>query len=330
MMEYQTTVAKTTPIVITIGNFDGIHLGHQRLLQKTVAMAQDLQSKAVMVTFSPHTLSVIRPSIDAQYLTTLDEKIMLAKTYGGIGDCIVIHFTSEVAALSAEQFMDDLLARFTIKGLVVGEDFSLGHNRMGNVAFLQDYGVRKAFHVESVSLEEAAEARISSTRIRALVSEGKVTEANLLLGHPSIASGIVEHGEQRGRLLNFPTANLRPQEHKLLPANGVYAVLATIQEGPDSDSGAASHVSIKEDIDKIKLPGVTNIGVRPTFDGKERLVEVHLLDVNMDLYGQYLIVEFIQWLRGEQRFAGIDALRAQITADAQQARQILTDKRGNN
>jgi riboflavin kinase / FMN adenylyltransferase len=322
MMEYQTTVAKTTPIVITIGNFDGIHLGHQRLLHKTVAIARELQSEAVMVTFSPHTLAVIRPTIDAQYLTTLDEKIMLAKTYGGIADCIVIHFTREVAALSAEEFMDDLLAHFTIKGLVVGEDFSLGRNRMGNVAFLQDYGARHGVHVESVPLEEAGETRISSTRIRALVNEGKVSEANLLLGHPAIASGIVEHGEKRGRQLNFPTANLRPQEHKLLPANGVYAVLATIQEGPESDSRVASHVSIKEE--HYRLPGACNVGIRPHFDGKERLVEVYLLDVDMDLYGKFLTVEFIQWLRSEERFASIDALKAQMSADVEQTRQILT------
>jgi riboflavin kinase / FMN adenylyltransferase len=328
MMEYQTTVAKTTPIVITIGNFDGIHLGHQRLLHKTVATAHELQSEAVMVTFSPHTLSVIRPNIDAQYLTTLDEKIMLAKKYGGIHDCIVIHFTPEVMALSAEQFMDDLCAHFTIKGLVVGEDFSLGRNRMGNVAFLQDYGERKQIHVESVSLEEAGQARISSTRIRALVAEGNVTEANELLGHPTLASGVVVHGEKRGRQLNFPTANLRPQEHKLLPANGVYAVLASIQEGLESDSREASRVSIKEDT--YRLPGACNVGIRPHFDGKERLIEVYLLDFDRDIYGKYLVVEFIQWLRGEERFADIDALKAQMAADVEQTRQILTHKRGSN
>ncbi|MBA2678539.1 MAG: riboflavin biosynthesis protein RibF, partial [Ktedonobacteraceae bacterium] len=233
---------------------------------------------------------------------------------------IILHFTPEVAALSAEEFMDNLCTRFNVKGLVVGSDFSLGRNRMGNVEFLADYGKRHQIRVEAMSLEGSQQVRISSTRIRTLVSEGQIAEANALLGHPVVLGGRVVHGDERGRLLGFPTANLRPEPHKLLPANGVYAVRATIHDNEPSDLDETSTV----------YTGVANIGVRPTFNGKERLVEVHLLDVDLLLYDKYLRVDIIDHLRGEQRFPNIEALKTQITADAEQARQILAVRRVSN
>jgi riboflavin kinase/FMN adenylyltransferase len=320
MTEYQTTVAKDTPIAITIGNFDGIHLGHQRLLHQVRLIAEELQCVPVIATFAPHTLMVLRPQLDIYYLTTLDEKLALAKKYGGVADSIVIAFSRDVAALSADEFMDDLCSHFSIKGLIVGADFSFGHNRTGNVEFLKVYGEKHNIRVETISLEEASHTRISSTRIRTLISEGHVAEANVLLGHPFILGGIVGHGDERGRLLGFPTANLRPDPHKLLPANGVYAVYATIPSGTKSDPQELPTV----------YKGVANIGVRPTFNGKERIIEVHLLDANLDLYDQYLTVEFIAYLRGEQRFPGIEALKTQISADIQTAQQILAVRRVSN
>ncbi|MBV9230088.1 MAG: bifunctional riboflavin kinase/FAD synthetase [Chloroflexi bacterium] len=316
-MKYKTTLRANEPITITIGNFDGIHKGHQRLLHELSTMAQTLGCTPTMITFSPHVLMVVRPDIYVRYLTTLDEKLALAKQYGGVADSIVIMFTREVAAMTAEAFMDNLRAHFNIRGLVVGADFHLGHNRMGDVAFLEQYGQEHNILVRSISLEEAEKTRISSTRIRALVNEGDITEANELLGHPVIASGIVRQGDKRGRLIGFPTANLQPDPHKLLPADGVYAVRVHVHDAAESDSQEASTV----------YNGVANLGVRPTFGGKERLVEAHLLDVDLDLYDKYITVEFIAHLRGEQRFSGIDALRAQISSDAQQARQILATRR---
>src|SRR6266699_3841027 len=250
-MEYETTVTRTEPIVITIGNFDGVHIGHQRLMHELRNTAQQLNSKPVLITFSPHTLIVVRPDIDVRYLTTLEEKLALAKKYGGIADSIVMNFTPAVAAISAGEFMQELSAHFNIKGMVVGTNFSLGHNRMGNVAFLQQYGQENNIVVHPISLEEVDRTHISSTRIRALVSEGRISDAN-----------------------------------------GVYN-------------------------------GVVNIGVRPTFNGKERIVEVHLLDVQPDLYDKRITIDFIARLRNEQRFANIDALKSQIAADVQQARQVL-------
>ena len=316
-MEYQTSISTNKPIAITIGNFDGIHLGHQRLLQAVCEQAQRLQCTPVMVTFSPHTVKVVRPQLDLRLLTTLDEKRRLVERYSGVEDTIVITFTADVAAMSAQDFMDDLCSRFSIRGIVVGADFSLGHNRQGDITFLQNYGKEHAIEVEAISLKEAHEQRISSTRIRTLIEQGAVEQANNLLGHPMIVSGTVVHGDERGRLLGFPTANIKPDSEKLLPANGVYAAWVSFQKDWNRDPQAASSV----------YNGVVNIGVRPTFQGRERLVEVHLLDVTMDLYDQQLIIEFIEHLRSEKRFPGIEALKAQISNDAQEARQILISRR---
>jgi riboflavin kinase/FMN adenylyltransferase len=312
-MEYTTTITEQKPIVITIGNFDGLHKGHQRLMHKLQSMAQTLECTPAVVIFSPHVLAVIRPEMFVQYLTTVEEKLALIQQFGGIADSIVIHFTPAVAAMSAHEFMDHLCTHFAIKGLVVGTDFSFGHNRMGNIAFLEQYGREHQIQIHAISLEEAEHTRISSTRIRTLVSEGNISEANELLGHPVRVSGIVKQGDRRGRQLGFPTANLQLDPHKLLPADGVYAVYARIQNMPGSDANTSVPV----------YTGVTNIGIRPTFNGKERLVEAHLLDVDLDLYEKYLELDFIARLRGEQRFPHIEALKAQITADVEQARQIL-------
>ncbi len=313
-MEYTTNIPEHTPVVITIGNFDGMHRGHQHLLHELRKMAQALDSIPVFITFSPHTLIVVRPNLEVRCLSTLEEKLELAKQYGGVDHSIVIHFTPEVAAMSAQEFLQTLRDHFTVKGMVIGDNFSLGHNRQGNVEFLTAYGQEHNIRVQAVLLQEAGHERISSTRIRHLVKEGSVIEAQQLLGHPVIFSGIVQHGDHRGRLIGFPTANLHPDEHRLLPADGVYAVRVHVPHGSESDSYQQSTV----------YNGVANIGIRPTFDEQERLVEAHLLDTTIDLYGKLITVEFITHLRGEQRFSGIDALKAQIQSDAQQARQILT------
>jgi riboflavin kinase / FMN adenylyltransferase len=320
-MEYTTTLDAHEPIAITIGNFDGIHKGHQRLMHELVETARSLHSKPVIATFSPHTLMVVRPDIYVRYLTTLEEKLTLAQQYGAMEGNIVIYFTPAVAAMSATEFMDILRTHFHLKALVVGANFSLGHHRKGDIVFLEKYGQEHQISVRAIPLEEAEQTRISSTRIRTLVNEGNITEANDLLGHPMLLTGIVIQGDKRGRQLGFPTANIRPEAHKLLPADGVYAVRVRIQKSSDaenSDAPGASYV----------YKGVANIGVRPTFNQTERLVEVHLFDVHLDLYGKELSIDFIAHLRGEQRFPGIDALKQQIATDVLQARQILTTNIG--
>ncbi len=264
-MDYETTVSGNTPIAITIGNFDGIHRGHQRLLRELGTVALASGCTPVMVTFSPHTLLVVRPAIQLECLTTLEEKLALAQRYGQVANNIVVHFTPEVAALTAGAFLD----------------------------------------------------------IRSLVSEGQIAEANELLEHPVIVSGVVIKGDQRGRLLGFPTANLLPEPHKLLPANGVYA--ARVRVGSPAKSDATGRIPVSNDEQQKEWNSVVNVGVRPTFGGQQRLVEAHLLDVQLDLYDQRITINFIARLRNEQRFNGIDALKAQIAADAQQARQLFQE-----
>lgn len=317
MIEYRATIQANEPAVITIGNFDGIHLGHQRLLRNTSEMAQALHAKPVLVTFSPHTLAVVRPQVELPHLTTLEEKLALAKYYGGIPDSIIVQFTPAVATMSAEDFMNDLRQRFSIQGIVVGADFSLGHNRTGDVNFLKQYGQEHAIEVQAVPLAERDTVRISSTHIRKLLSAGDIRATNELLGHPVIVSGIVQHGDKRGQQIGFPTANLRPADKKLLPANGVYVAYAYIQNAHESDLQLTPPV----------YKGVVNIGVRPTFNGTERLVEVHLLNTNLDLYDKLMTIELIEHLRDEQRFSGIEALKAQILADIQKAQHILAIRR---
>jgi riboflavin kinase / FMN adenylyltransferase len=312
-MDYVTTLTANDPIAITIGNFDGIHKGHLRLMHELCIMAQRLDAKPVLVTFNPHTLLVVRPDIDLQFLTTLEEKLALTARYGHIPDHIVISFTPQVANLTANNFLEIIRENFILRGMVVGADFSLGHNRMGDISFLRQYGQVHSIEVLPIQLEAAEQTRISSTRIRTLVSEGSISEANALLGHPVVASGTVVKGDQRGRLLGFHTANLLPEPHKLLPANGVYAAMARLGKVAERD----------ERLDSPVYNSVINIGVRPTFGGHKRLVEAHLLDVDLDLYGQRITLDFIARLRDEQRFAGVDALKTQIASDVQQARQIL-------
>lgn len=331
-MEYSTILTGTEPIVITIGNFDGIHKGHQSLMREACNLAQTLDSRPVFLTFQPHTLAVVRPDIDLQCLTTLEERIALAGVYGGIQDSIVLTFTPEVANMSATEFLDDLRTHFRLRGLVVGTNFSLGHNRAGDVSFLQAYGKLHNIAVRAVQLEEVQGQRITSTLIRHLVSEGNVVEARELLGRPIQVNGIVAHGDQRGRELGFPTANIPPSKGLLLPANGVYAARVFVRKEPlRSDVIHTPCVYIHARISRNREPehwdafaGVVNIGIRPTFTGQTRMVEAHLLDkTGLDLYDRCMSIQFIARLRSEQRFNGVEALKAQIAEDVHHARQIL-------
>lgn len=331
-MQYSTTLTGTEPVVLTIGNFDGVHKGHQGLMREVCRLAERLHSRPVLLTFQSHTLRVLRPDVELRCLTTLEEKLALARIYGGIADSIVVEFTREVMSMSAGEFMDDLRAHFNLRGLVVGEDFSLGHNRMGNVAFLRNYGEEHQVEVLPISLEEIQYQRVSSTRIRALVNEGEVAQASELLGHAYVLNGIVVRGDRRGRLLGFPTANLLPPPDKLIPASGVYAARVLVaKESAQSDVVHSPCVLIDDRVSGGETPAhwnaynsAVNIGVRPTFDGQQLLIEAHLLDLaDIDLYDRCIGVHFIARLRSEQKFAGIDALKAQIAEDVRRTQALL-------
>ena len=291
------------PYALTAGVFDGIHRGHQHLIQQTAQAAAALGGKAGMITFWPHPLEVLHPEQQVRYLTMLEEKLDLLAGLGNLDVVVVMPFAPGLAMTSAGDFIDLLMQHLALRVLVEGADFVFGHNREGNMSFLTAYGQTHGFAVQTVDLQRDAHHRISSTHIRTVLAEGQVETAEILLGRPCSARGLVVKGDQRGRLLGFPTANLAIDEQKILPADGVYAVRAQVE-------------------DRF-YPGVTNIGVRPTVDGTKHLTEVHLLDAQQDLYGKELEVRFIARLREERRFDSVDALKAQIAADVQQARMAL-------
>ncbi len=289
--------------VVTIGNFDGVHLGHRAILGLVVQRARELGGQAVAVTFNPHPVKVLRPEVNLPLLTTQDQKLKLL-TASGLDAVVVLPFTTEFAALPARDFVRQYFCeRLRAREVVVGHDYCFGRGREGNIDLLKEMGEIYGFTVQVVWAVEVDRAVVSSSLIRALLRLGKVTEAGRLLGRPYGVAGRVIQGKGRGaKLLGVPTANiLTPNE--LLPSTGIYAVW--VRRG--------------EEI----LPGVANIGTCPTFDNSELSLEVHLMEFSGDLYGENLEVRFVTRLREEQRFPSLEALAAQIHADIAAARQAL-------
>ncbi|HWF57424.1 MAG TPA: bifunctional riboflavin kinase/FAD synthetase [Candidatus Dormibacteraeota bacterium] len=291
------------PVVLTIGNFDGVHLGHVRLLDEVASVARRLDAQTALLTFDPHPRCVLDPAHCPQSLTTLAEKRDLLAA-GGLDRLVVLGFTREVSAWRAEQFGDMLVGAFDLRALVVGHDFALGHKRQGDVAFLRDYGARHGFAVEQVEAIRVGAETVSSSRIRSLVADGDVSVAAGLLGRPYFMDATVEHGEEVGRHLGFPTANLSIAADKCLPGPGVYAMWVRV--------AGAWHVA------------ATNVGYRPTFGGDRLTVEAFLLDFSGDLYGREVRAVFVERLRDERAFPSVDELVVQIGRDVEQVRSLLT------
>jgi riboflavin kinase/FMN adenylyltransferase len=291
------------PSSISIGVFDGVHLGHQQLVRKVMHSAQGEGHLSGVVTFESHPDELLAPQRGIRYLTTLEEKLDLLGALG-VDLVVALPFTEELAKTTAHDFVVALLDRLQMRELWIGPDFSLGRGRQGSVDYLKRLAEELDFRVHIMQFFRDGGEVISSTRIRSLIKEGRVSDAARLLGrYPSI-SGAVVHGAHRGHELGFPTANLPLNERMMIPPNGVYAS----RIGWD----AALH------------PGVVNIGQRPTFeDESHALLEAHVLDFTGDLYGKKVRVEFIEHLRPEQRFNGAEALVAQMKADVAQARLVL-------
>lgn len=294
------------PAVLAFGQFDGVHVGHQARLRRAAELAAKQDVRAIGVTFWPHPLRVLRPDDPLPLLTTYHQRLDLLAEMDALDALVVVPVTTE----SVQETPADVLARlrehFEMCAVVVGPDVALGNQWKGNLGWLRDMGERLDFAVEVVEVARDGE-RVSSRRIRASVAAGDTEAATRWLGRPYTLEGVVTRGEQRGRLLGFPTANLRLDPAQLVPANGVYAVRVGLE---------GEHA--------LARPGVANIGVRPTFGADNaRLVEVHLLDAALDLYDQPLQAAFVARLRDERRFDGLDALKAQIAADAGQARTLL-------
>ena len=297
--------------VVVIGNFDGVHRGHQMLLADARRQADALGAPLAVLTFEPHPRSVFLPDQPPFRLTSLRAKAH-ALQEAGVDDLFVLHFDRAFATKSAEVFVEEILvADLGARHVVVGWDFCFGNKRAGNAALLKSMGAQHGFGVTAVEPVMTSEGEIySSSIIREHLRAGRPAKAAQLLGRPWEAEGRVEHGDQRGRTIGFPTANLLLGDF-LCPALGVYAVLAG--RDPGVEHGGETQW----------LPAVANLGRRPTVDGEDVRLEVHFFDFDGDLYGETLRVRLIDFLRPEKKFDGLDALKAQIALDCGQAREIL-------
>lgn len=295
-------------VFLTIGNFDGVHRGHQALVAALAEAAHAAGCRAGLLTFDPHPLAVLRPDLPLVSLTSIAERAEFLAALG-LDFMLVLPFTHQTAALSADEFMAEVAQHLALRRLWVGPDFALGRGREGNVGRLAAIGAQLGFEVHVVAPFSWQEQPVRSSRIRSLLSEaGAAEEAANLLGRPYALWGQVAEGDRRGRRLGFPTANVVPPSDRLVPANGVYACWAW--------RGSRGY------------PAVVNVGVRPTFDDPQRAtrsIEAYLFDFTGDLYGQELGLSFVARLRGEQRFPDAAALRAQIEADVAAGRRILAN-----
>jgi riboflavin kinase/FMN adenylyltransferase len=297
-----TTVHIPKPTVLTIGSFDGIHRGHQYLIRRVVARANEMGASSALVTLHPHPKIVLRPDSEMRYLSTIEERLDLL-TPLGLDYAVVFPFSLETSQIRAREFVQLLLDHLNLKEIFCGADFAFGYKREGNIAFLRELGREKNFVVTMVEPQKFDDTILSSTRARELIAQGEIDEAVRILGRFPSVRGRVVHGDQRGRTLGFPTANLSLADRRLIPANGIYAVRVRFEN--EWRLGAAS------------------IGVRPTFEGKNRLVEVFILDWDGDLYDRVMEVQFVKRLRDELKFESVDALVVQMTRDVAEARRVL-------
>jgi len=299
-------VIKSGRTVLTLGNFDGIHLGHARVLKRLVKRAAKLGLSSVVYTFDPHPLKVVAPEKSPPLLTGIDEKTRRIAAFG-VDYLVLARFTRAFAALHPREFVESVLVALRVQEVWIGHDFTFGRGRSGTAELLEGLGREYGFGVTVVAAYEKGGSVISSSRIRRLIGEGRVGEAASLLGRAYSISGGVVRGAERGGALGFPTANLEV-ESELTPGNGVYAARARLG---DAD---------------VVYGAVVNIGTAPTFGGSSRTVEVHILDFKGDIYGKKMEVSFERRLRGERAFRTQRALAERIARDVERARKILNGR----
>lgn len=304
-MQIVEELARLTPsrdVALTIGVFDGVHLGHRHLLDRVMDTALELEALSGVVTFYPHPRQVVFQEEAVSYLSTLEERVEIIKSLG-IELIATLSFTPKLARLGAREFISLIQEHLRMRELVVGPDFALGRGREGDLDTLATLGDEQGFGVRVVPPLEMDGMVVSSTAIRRALSEGDVMQAARLLGRRVSIGGRVTAGARRGKGLGFPTANLEVQPDLALPGNGVYVTRAYL--------GSSMH------------PSVTNIGFNPTFGGRRRTVEVHLLDFDGDVYGQTIRIELLRRLREEKRFTTVEELIAQMHRDVADTRRIL-------
>lgn len=291
------------PTAVTLGVFDGVHLGHRDLMSR----AFKHEGTPTVITFEPHPIEVLAPGVQPRLITTLDERLQLLEDVGVA--VVAVLDLAEVRFFSPDQFVTDVLVdRLRIASLTIGSDFHFGRDRAGDAAFLRRAGDRSGFDVEVVDLVGEGGQTVSSSRIRNLIEAGSVADAARLMGSRYRLSNTVVAGDTRGREIGYPTANLLPVPRKVIPGDGVYATIATVR--------GRAHMS------------ASNVGTRPTFGEGERLIEAHILDFDEDIYGEDLVVEFVERLRPELEFATVDELVGNIDEDVARSRAILDSVMG--
>ena len=284
------------PTIVTIGTFDGVHLGHRKILEQITKSAHSLDCESLVLTFFPHPRMVLQEDSEMKQLNTLDEKIALLDSIG-IDNLVVHPFDKEFSRLTAEEFVKDVLvAIFKIKKIIIGYDHRFGRNRTANIDDLISFGETYGFDVEEISAKEINDVSVSSTKIRNALLEGNIELATTYLGYNYSLTGIVSRGKQLGRTIGFPTANIKIEEsYKLIPLNGVYIAKSVLN-------------------DKTFF-GMMNIGTRPTVNGTTQTIEINLFDFNQDLYNQKITVSLLSRMRSEQKFESVETLKTQLEKD---------------
>lgn len=286
----------TKKTIVTIGTFDGVHIGHQKIIEKLIQETKKADCESLILTFFPHPRMVLNGSSSIKLLNTINEKSILLEKMGL--DNLVVHpFDKKFSNLSAEEFVKTILVdSFNLKKIIIGYDHRFGNNRAANIDDLISFGKKYDFEVEQISAQEIDSVSVSSTKIRDAITDGNMIVANEFLGYDYILSGKIITGKQLGRTIGFPTANIKIEEnYKLIPKNGVYIVKSHLQEKT--------------------VFGIMNIGLNPTVNGEDLSIEVHFLDFEADLYNKNITVSVIARIRDEQKFTSIDLLKAQIQED---------------
>lgn len=293
--------------VVTIGTFDGVHIGHSAILKRLVETAKKEDLDSVVLTFFPHPRMVLQQHSEISLLNTIDERAqLLEKT--GLEHLVIHQFTHAFSRLTALEYVRDILVNgLKAKKIIIGYDHRFGRNRTANIENLKEFGLTYGFEVEEISAKELDDVTISSTKIRNALNAGDIETANSYLGYNYMLTGEIEKGKALGRTINYPTANLKLKEkYKLIPKNGVY-VVASIIEGK-------------------KIFGITSIGTNPTVGGKKRTIETHFLNFNKDLYEKEITIEFLKHIRDEETFDSIEELRQEIEIDEKKAIQFLNQR----
>lgn len=301
------TFQATSKTIVTLGTFDGVHIGHKKIIEKLVQTAKNCQAASLVLTFFPHPRMVLDQKNGIALLNTIAEKqVLLEKT--GLDHLIIHPFDQAFSNLSAEEFVKNVLVDgFNIQKIIIGHDHRFGQNRSANIDDLIVFSKKYHFEVEQISAQEIDDVAVSSTKIRNALQQGNIVLANQYLGYPYTISGIVEHGKQLGRTIGFATANLKiDQSFKLIPKNGVYVVQSILNN--------------------TTVFGMMNIGLNPTVGGEVQKIEIHFFDFNDNLYDQTITISIFERLRDEHKFANVDELKKQLEKDKEKAKAFFENK----